>query len=64
MKTRELSQKLVNCAIDLAMYSVPGLAEADKDSREAYKTLATDFLLSAPRKSFKKIIPFRMNHLS
>lgn len=59
MKTRELSQKLVNCAIDLAMYSVPGLAEADRDSKEAYKTLATDFFLSAPKKSLKRIIPFR-----
>ena len=64
MKTKELSEKLVNCAIDLALYSVPGMADADKDSREAYKALATDLLLSGSRKSLKRIIPFRLHQLS
>ncbi|MES2828106.1 MAG: hypothetical protein V4687_08125 [Bacteroidota bacterium] len=63
MKTKELSVKLVDCAIELAMYSVPGMMETDKDARAAYKSLATDLLLSKPRKSFQKLIPFKMRSL-
>lgn len=63
MKTKEISDQLVDCAINIAMYSLPGGMDADKDALQAYKTLATDMLLAQPRKQLSKIKPFRFLHL-
>lgn len=63
MKTKEISDQLVDCAINIAMYSLPGGLDTDKDALQAYKTLATDMLLSQPRKQLSKIRPFRFLHL-
>ncbi|WP_442588391.1 hypothetical protein ACSBL2_20335 [Pedobacter sp. AW31-3R] len=63
MKTKDLSAKLVDCAIHVALYAVPGMMESDKEVKEAYKALATDLLLLKPRKSLQHLIPFRMHQI-
>lgn len=60
MSAKELSDQLVAYVINLALYSLPGGMEADKDAREAYKSLATDLLLQQPRQQFNRMIPFRL----
>ncbi|RZK77851.1 MAG: hypothetical protein EOO85_07770 [Pedobacter sp.] len=59
MKTKHLPDQLVDYAVQLALYSVPGMADTDVDARKAYKALATDLLLTQPRKSWQKLIHCR-----
>jgi hypothetical protein len=59
MKTKYLPDQLVDCAVQLALYSLPGMADTDKDAREAYKALATELIIIQPRKSWQKLIHCR-----
>ncbi|TDQ06214.1 hypothetical protein [Pedobacter metabolipauper] len=59
LNTKHIKHQLVDCAMSVAMYSVPGFMEADQDSKEAYKALAADVLFLQPKKSLKRLIPFR-----
>lgn len=60
MKTKHIPDQLVDCAVQLALYSVPGMADTDKDAREAYKALATELFLVKPRKSWQRLIHCRL----
>jgi hypothetical protein len=60
MKTKHLPDQLVDCAVQLALYSLPGMADTDKDAREAYKALATELLLVKPRKSWQRLTHYKI----
>jgi hypothetical protein len=59
MKTKLLPDQLVDCAVQLALYSLPGMADTDKDAVQAYKALATELLLTQPKKSWQRLIHYR-----
>jgi len=59
MKTKHLPNQLVDCAVQLALYTVPGMADTDKDALEAYKALATEMLLVQPRRSWQRLFHYR-----
>ena len=59
MNTKRLPNHIVDCAVQLALYTVPGMAETDKDALEAYKALATDMLLAQPRRSWQRLFRHR-----
>lgn len=56
MKTKEISNQLLDGAIDLAMYSLPGMMDTDKEARLAYRTLVTEVFLAQPAKRLKRLI--------
>lgn len=56
MKTKELSNQLLDGAIDLAMYSLPGMMDTDKDARLAYRVLVTDVFLAQPAERLKRLV--------
>ena len=60
MSTKDLSHKLVDAAIQLALTTVPGMEQTDKTSREVYKTLATEMLFMKARKTIKYIVPLNL----
>ena len=49
MKTKMISRKLsdlIDCVFAVAQQTVPGMIEADKETRELYKTLTKEILFS------------------
>ena len=62
MSTKDLSHKLVDAAIQLALTTVPGMEQTDKTSREVYKTLAAEMLFLKARKTIQCIIPSSLQH--
>ncbi|MEJ2880409.1 hypothetical protein [Pedobacter sp. GR22-6] len=73
MKTKEISDQLLDCAIDLAMYSLPGMMDTDKDARQAYRILASELILSQPKLRLRRLVNsgipvlgcrFKLNSLS
>jgi hypothetical protein len=56
MKTKEISDQLIDCAIDLAMYSLPGMMDTDKDARQAYRILASELILSQPQRRLRRLV--------
>ncbi|MHA4896006.1 hypothetical protein ACXZ1K_14735 [Pedobacter sp. PWIIR3] len=49
MKTKLISEKLphlVDYALAIAVHNVPGMAEADSDTKQLYQKLAKEMLLS------------------
>ncbi len=49
MKTKLISQKLphlVDYALAIAAHNVPGMAEADSNTKQLYQTVAKEMLLS------------------
>lgn len=61
MKTNELGDKILDSAIELMVFSLSGVP-TDNDTKQAYKALATDLILS-PTKSIKREIPRRLRML-
>ncbi|MEJ7559249.1 MAG: hypothetical protein WKF66_13145 [Pedobacter sp.] len=59
MKTKHLPDQLVDCAVQLALYSLPGMADTDRDAREAYKALATEIFFVKPRNSFRRLTHYK-----
>jgi hypothetical protein len=56
MKTKEISDQLLDCAIDLALYSLPGMMDTDKDARQAYRILASELILSQPQLRIRRLV--------
>jgi hypothetical protein len=56
MSTKEISDQLLDCAIDLALYSLPGMMDTDKDARQAYRILASELILSQPQRRIRRLV--------
>lgn len=64
MNTAGISDKLMDCAIDLAVASLPGLVMNDSQAMGAYKQLAGEMLLKQPVKRLKKLLPLESRRLA
>jgi len=53
---KNISDQLVDCAIILALYTLPGTVDTDKNTRAAYRSLATD-IITTRRRQIASVIP-------
>jgi hypothetical protein len=60
MNRKAFSDQLIDCAIGMALFAIPGMTETDAQTKQAYKTLFVD-MLKQRQQQLQRVIPFRQN---
>jgi hypothetical protein len=60
MSRKAFSDQLIDCALGVALFAIPGMTESDAQIKEAYKNLFKD-LLKQQQRQLQRVIPFRQN---